>query len=392
MKNINRNIFFNQIGFGFSAAALICSYVICLCCVSAPSVLCAFICCTVCIFTSLKSKNGISAPDIFLAVPMIWIFSICSPISACICMGLGALLFKCATLIPQRLKIPDEVCAGVVLGLALGVTVLFTNSYFGIGANGETPLLMLKSYRSLGFHPNFRGLLYGTVTLFTMITYPFKFKKLSRYIPPEFATILLPTLLNIFLNPQKEYTTVNEVDFLSISETVQNIPRYFSQMTFSEIPSIIAGAFAVGLIYFVFSRTAQQNAKGSTVVAQTLSGFLTGIPIKKFPSRGYSKTSSVFAFILAVFILLIFPQSFSRLPLHCAGAMLIVSAWHGVPFKKIGNVFKKRKPFGIAVFVLCAVSFIMTNVFYATLVCAVITVGYNTVPYFFKKRSAENER
>ena len=75
---------------------------------------------------------------------------------------------------------PDHIVAGISLGLCIGATILLTNSYFGIGATSATPLEMLKSYRSLGFHPHFMGLLTGTITLFTMITYPFKFKKLSK--------------------------------------------------------------------------------------------------------------------------------------------------------------------------------------------------------------------
>ena len=71
-------------------------------------------------------------------------------------------------------KIKKLLCSSAVpsamLATALCVTVLFTTDYFGIGAVGKTPREMIASYLSLGFHPNWRGVLYGTIVMVIMIT------------------------------------------------------------------------------------------------------------------------------------------------------------------------------------------------------------------------------
>ena len=59
------------------------------------------------------------------------------------------------------------------------MTILQTNNYFGINATGVSAVDMLLSYRSFGFHANWRTVLYGTIVLVLMITYPRKFKKAS---------------------------------------------------------------------------------------------------------------------------------------------------------------------------------------------------------------------
>ncbi len=70
--------------------------------------------------------------------------------------------------------------SGMVMFLtALSATILFTTDYFGIGATGNTFREIIASYVSLGFHPNWRGVLYGTIVLVIMITFPRKFKKSS---------------------------------------------------------------------------------------------------------------------------------------------------------------------------------------------------------------------
>ena len=74
----------------------------------------------------------------------------------------------------------SPVLSGIMLAGALTVTVLFTTDYFGIGATGNSVAEMIKSYISLGFHPNWRGVLYGTIVLVIMVTFPRKFKKADK--------------------------------------------------------------------------------------------------------------------------------------------------------------------------------------------------------------------
>lgn len=392
---MNKNLFHNtkqQIGFGFTCAMLTVSYTVCACAVFGQSLLCAFLCCAVCFTASLKIKDGVFAPSALLLLPVFYVFADSSPVSAFISVTAGAVVFMLLTKIPKSIEIPDSVSAAATLSLAVGVTVLLTNDYFGIGASGSTPIEMLKSYRSLGFHPNFRGLLYGTVTLFMMITYPFKFRKANRYVPAEFITVFIPLVLNLFLNPQKELTTVNEVGFLTVAEAVKNIPSPVSGFSPVEIPLIIKNAFAIGFILFGCSSVKMHGKSEGMFTANALNGAVSGLPLRRYSTRGYGVVSCVTALTVSAVFLILFPQLVLRLPVHSAGAMLIVSAWQNTPFKTIGSVFKTHKIMPVAVFVVSTLPFIFTDIFTAVVIYLFIVYFCGKTHAFSKERSVADEK
>ncbi len=384
-KDISNNNLLKQTGFGLTAAAIIISYCVCAGAALNQGLLTVFLCCVVCIFSSLKLRDGIFAPDAFLLVPMFSIFAVQSCISACISVLLGSFVFIGLKKFLKDRKLPDAVLIGGAFSLAIGATILLTNHYFGIGATGETPLQMLKSFRSLGFHPNFRGLLYGTITLFTMITYPFKFRKLNRYIPAEFITILIPFILNLFLNPEKELTTINEAEFLSIADSVKNIPSYFAEFSAKEIPDTIKNAFAIGIILFGYTSFNDAPKSTDTLCANALSGSFSGMPVRKHPVRGYGIFSALVAFAVTSLLLFVFPEILSRLPLHCVGSMLIVSAWQSIPYKKLAEIFKEKNIIDILTFAICVVLFIMVDIFTAT-------IAYLLIMFIHNKATLSGER
>ena len=191
---------------------------------------------------------------------------------------------------------------------------------------------MLKSYRSLGFHPHFRGLLYGTITLFAMITYPFKFRKLNKTLPAEFMTLLIPLILNLFLNPEKSLTTVNEIDTFKIPF---EFPKVFE---YANIIPIILGCLYLGFVLFL--RSNENNIPRNTLTNLT-SGVLSLIPARQFDITSYSIVSAITTIIASCSILFLFPDILARIPMHCVGALLIVSAWQQVPYKNLSLLFKK---------------------------------------------------
>ncbi len=98
------------------------------------------------------------------------------------------------------------------LSVPLYLTVLVTNDYFGIGAKGYTAVEMIKSYISFGFHPNWRGILYGTIVMVIMITLPRKFKTIfGKVISPALTALIITFVLNIFLIPNE---TVSPIHFI----------------------------------------------------------------------------------------------------------------------------------------------------------------------------------
>jgi hypothetical protein len=210
-KNIKKDILA-----GLTGAMLLGSYALCTAASVGLGLWNVFFCIVICSLFSVKLKNKIYAPDVFLLIPVHYVVSECGSYYLPVCIVGGVIISYLLSKIIKRNHRINSVIAWVTLVLALVATIILTNQYFGIGASGSTAIEMLKSYRSLGFHPHFRGLLYGTITLFAMITYPFKFRKLNKTLPSEFMTLLIPLILNLFLNPVKNLTTVNEISSLPI--------------------------------------------------------------------------------------------------------------------------------------------------------------------------------
>lgn len=355
---------------GLTAAMLIGSYSLCTSAVSGLGLWNVFFCVTVCALFSLKLKNKVFSPDVFLLMPVLFVISEGGANLLPFCVAGGVSVFLILRKVLPDFKIPDCVIAGGGLGLALVATIILTNRYFGIGAFGSTAFEMLKTYRSLGFHPNFRGLLYGTITLFAMITYPFKFRKLNKYLPAEFMTLLVPLILNLFLNPQQELTTVNEITTF-ITPFSDNIFLFdFSKdITAPQISAAISGAIALGFILFSYSRKDEKTSS----LANITSGILSGFPVRKFEIRSFSLISAVIAIGVSAIVIFLFPDVLGRIPMHCVGALLIVSAWQQVPYKFISSSFKKNGIIALLVIILIVVSFVLLDIFTATVICLLIT-------------------
>jgi MFS superfamily sulfate permease-like transporter len=223
-----------------------------------------------------------------------------------------------------------------------------------------------------------------------MITYPFKFRKLNRYIPAELITILIPFILNLFLNPVKELTTINETIFLSISDSVKYIPHYFLEFSVNEIPDTIKNAFAIGIILFGYTSFNDAPKSTDILCANALSGSFSGMPVRKHPVRGYGIFSAFVAFAVTSLLFFVFPEILSRLPLHCVGSMLIVSAWQSIPYKKLAEIFKRKNIIDILTFAICVVLFIMVDIFTATIAYLLIMFIHNKATPL-GERSAKHE-
>lgn len=367
-KEKNTNLI-QQLSYGLTAFLLITSLAVCFSATVGQGLIYALVCTISCALFSVNLKNKVIAPHPLLIVPFIYVCANTSVPVAAISVSMGACLYVLLSKALDKLRIPSFVFAGGALGLCIGATILLTNSYFGIGAEGATPLEMLKSYRSLGFHPHFMGLLTGTITLFTMITYPFKFKRLSKIIPAPFITVAIPYLLNLFLNPDKSYTAINEAVNLTPIEEI-NILRFLFSNNYSFIPFAIKSSIVFCLMFWAFSKT----TKGS--YTDFFGNILSPTPAIPQAVRGYGIFSALTVITLSIITMLAFPQVLARLPVHCAGAMLIVYAWQVVPYRLVADCFKGKENslISIGCMITCAVSFIATNVFTATLICLVVSL------------------
>lgn len=145
-------------------------------------------------------------------------FGITAALVSLILFGIAAAVFL---FLPEH-KTDSPIVSAFSLTTALTVTVLLTTHYFGIGASGVNVKEMISSYLSLGFHPNWRGVLYGTIVMVIMITFPRKFKKFCSIVKAPFVAIIVTLILNLFLNPPDMKTAITEIGNFS-SETFPGI-------------------------------------------------------------------------------------------------------------------------------------------------------------------------
>ncbi len=331
-KSLKRKNIKSDILSGLTGAMLLGSYALCAAACVGLNLWNVFFCIVICSLFSVKLKNKIYSPDAFLLMPVYYIITECGNYYLPICIITGTAIYCLLSKIIKKNNITNTIIAWTTLALALVATIILTNKYFGIGATGSTAVKMLKSYRSLGFHPHFRGLLYGTITLFAMITYPFKFKKLNKRLPAEFITLLIPLVLNLFLNPQKEFTTINEIETFSIAFD------FCSNIKTANLSVLIIGSLFLGIVLFM--RSSDENKLLNTFSNLT-NGIFSLLPARQFDITNYSLISAIVTIIVSGAVIFLFPNTLARIPMHCVGALLIVSAWQQIPYKNLSLLFKK---------------------------------------------------
>ncbi|MDR0530674.1 MAG: hypothetical protein LBG83_01220 [Oscillospiraceae bacterium] len=110
----------------------------------------------------------------------------------------------------EKSRPPQALYPALCAGTAVLMTFYQGSGYFAVGAHGAGLAALLRSYRNLGFHPNWRTVLYSTIMLVILIAWPRKFKRLSKALPAGFVGIVAVTLLNLLLNPNPLRSTVEE--------------------------------------------------------------------------------------------------------------------------------------------------------------------------------------
>ncbi|MBR6939691.1 MAG: hypothetical protein IKH65_02685 [Clostridia bacterium] len=260
----------------------------------------------------------------------------------------------------NALKLP-EIKAPLMLATALSVTVLITTYYFGIGAAGNTVPEMFKDYRSLGFHPNWRGILYGTIVMVIMITFPRKFKKGSRIFSAAFAAIIFTYILNLLLIPAG---TVSPIEFTGEpGYAIFNGFNFEELSAFGNIMTVITGSFAMAVTVMITGN--RNKASGENSLYDSLYILLNSVNGWFFTSKVSLKNKKQFieGLISAVLIALIMfvTKGFERLPLASCAVVLIVGAWQSVEWGMIKKSFSS--PVSIIVFtVLLVLSILLTPV------------------------------
>lgn len=295
-----------------------------------------------------------------------------------VAVAISSLLIIAASFFKDKISrlFETPVIPSVMLSGALAVTVLFTTDYFGIGATGNTPAEMISSYLSLGFHPNWRGVLYGTIVLVVMITFPRKFKNLSKTLNASFIALIGVTLLNLLLNPADMISAIRESGTLSVTDS------YIFPVRKAEIS--LFGAIICGIAMFFPCFFAMHTEKSSKIRENACVSVITGINTCMPVLTPINRSNVLFNFISATVmgILVYFGQDFiSRIPVHACAVVLIVGAWQSVKFSELKKCFSH--PINALCLVACVTSYMLFGAVYGTIISAVLCI-----PYLFVKKAS----
>ncbi len=387
---LKNNKLIKNLSYGVTAFLFIFSYSLCFAVSLQLNIWYALVTAITSSLISVTLKSEILAPDTFFTVPLLLVLS--SENNALLPFSVigGALFYFALNNKFKATTIHPAVFGGISLSLAFSVTALLTTHYFGIGAEGFTVIEILKTYRSLGFHPNWRGVFFGTITLFSMITYPFKFRRANKYLPAECFALLLPLILNFILNPQIEYTPINELkgnfDFISQSDLSFFLPSFNTNSNFSMQSYVNAfmSAISIGALLLLFN--SKDTRKDSTGITSILNGIQGGFPVRNYKIRGYSLTSAIISVFLIIYTCFFLDGILMRIPLHSAAVVLIVNAWKQVPFGTLAKGFKNGI-FSTAIIFILFIASIVTNIFITIILAVILNI---LLSYFSKDKGGAN--
>lgn len=229
----------------------------------------------------------------------------------------------------------------IMQATAISVTVLQTTNYFGIGATGNDIGEMLASYTSLGFHPNWRGVLYGTIVMVIMITYPRKLKKLEKTVRAPFVALLFTLILNLFLNPYGTTSAINEIGAYSFSpsEILFQIREFEFSLNSFGAALICGAALFISTAYSVYSSGASNRDYLASGIFNLGASFTCVFLPCKIRDRKSFSVPGIIAAIIILLISLIFRDFIARIPLHSCAVVLIVGAWQSMKWSYYKSIF-----------------------------------------------------
>lgn len=314
------------------------------------------------------------------------VFSACAgryglPVALTASFFAGALVYLALLLRADRLLrwIPAPVAGGFTIGAALVMTILQTNNYFGINAAGVSAVDMLLSYRSFGFHANWRTVLYGTVVLVLMITYPRKFKKLRYKVPAQFVSLVIALGLHLCLVPFAGQSPVLEVGGFAraLSESGGIL---FGGFAVAPTGGLLVSAAAIALSILVCSggtRPAREPQTGRVLLlgaGNLLLPLIGGMPIGAAREKtGATRIAPLFSSVLMLAAVLLLGGVIERIPLSVLAVILIVTMWEKLDFAALKKVFGSKSPMQISLFFLCAAATVVIELPYVMILFGAAT-------------------
>lgn len=339
--------------------------------------------CLAILFAPIKRKKIM---PVYLSFMLLWYASVAFDMGVTFwaCILCGILLIISSFFFEKLIKLfSAPTVSGVMLATALSSTVLFTTHYFGIGAKGNTVMEMIDSYISLGFHPNWRGVLYGTIVMVIMITFPRKFKKLTKTVSPAFIAIVSTLIINLFLNPSDMVTAINEIhDGTKWQAYLSFLPAkaaFSFSLSFENILAVISIAAALFITYFHSIAGIKDTSKKDILVSGIANAVSGGVFRLPFPYGINKNKGSFLPRILAASIMFLMfyfgEKTMLRIPVHSCAVVIIVGAWQSVKWDNLKKVFTGVTP--VLCFVVCVLACLITDLVYGIIISFLISVLYS---------------
>lgn len=276
----------------------------------------------------------------------------------------GAILVVCGVLKLGRLTsfIPMPVITGFTSGIAVIIALGQVDNFFGVTSKGETAVMKLLSYGTLGFNPNWTAVLMGLGVILFMVFFP---KKWNAVVPASLISIVLATAISMLchldvavvgaipttLLPDNRLTLAG----LDWSTVFGLISPAFSIAILGMIESLLCGASAGRMTGVRLDSDQELIAQG---VGNMVLPFFGGIPATAAIARtsvaiksgAKTRLTGVFhALALLVFMLALAPVM-SQIPLCALAGVLMVTAWRMNEWSAIRFMMKRRLGSSLAMF------------------------------------------
>lgn len=301
---------------------------------------------------------------------------------SCVIAGMLLLFVSTVQFNKSFFKIPPVALGAVTFIIASVLCIMQVNYYFGIGVPAGTAFETLKAYRSFGFHANWRGVLYGTITLVIMITYPIKFKKASKRIPAPALALVVTTVLNLFLNPSAERTVIDEVGKFSASPNFLLVGdiSIFEVRAEKLLPSLVyAWALVVVFVTDTLLRENRLDAVRRSLAFKGLRAVICpiceGMPVGEDNSYGATRLTGIFAALIMIVFTICARPVIMRVPTATLAVIIICTAWKKVRFKFIKNTFSaKKKARMVGLFIIMVAAGILWDMVMVIDIVAVVSL------------------
>lgn len=276
--------------------------------------------------------------------------------------------------------IPAPVITGFTSGIAIIIALGQLDNFFGVASQGETAVLKLFSYATLGFAPNLTAVLVGTGVVLFMVFFP---KKWNAVVPASLVGILLATLLSTLL--RLDVATVGAIPQTLLPQSRLNL----SAIDLSTVNALLLPALSIALLGMIESLLCGASAGRMTGVkldsnqellaqgvGNMLLPFFGGIPATAAIARtsvaiksgAKTRLTGIFhALALLLFMFLLAPVM-AKIPLSALAGVLMVTAFRMNEWRTIRYIFSHRFKSSIVLFLVTMLSTVLFDLTVAILI------------------------